>query len=50
MDTHNCGISTIQIQPDGACLLIAFNDTGHLPRHLLTFNALPIDHEESSEP
>lgn len=49
MDTHNCGISTIQIQPDGTCLLIAINDTGHLPRHLLTFNALP-DHEESSEP
>jgi len=49
MDTHNGGISIIQIQPDGACLLIAFNDTGHLPCHLLTFNALPIEHEESSK-
>ncbi len=40
MDTHNCGMSTIQIQPDGECLLLSFNDVGHLPAHLLTFNAL----------
>lgn len=35
MDTLNCGVSTIQIQPNGNCKLIAFNDTGHLPTHLL---------------
>lgn len=41
MDTHNCGVSTIQIHPNGDYKLIAFNDTGHLPAHLLTFKALP---------
>jgi len=41
MYPHNCGVSTIEIQPDGDCKLLAFNDTGHLPAHLLTFNALP---------
>ncbi|HRW09206.1 MAG TPA: histidine phosphatase family protein [Caldilineaceae bacterium] len=40
MYPHNCGVSIVQIQPDGDCKLIAFNDTGHLPTHLLTFNAL----------
>ena len=40
MYTYNCGVSELEIQPDGDCKLISFNGTGHLPAHLLTFNSL----------
>lgn len=40
MYTYNCGISTVQIQEDGACILISFNELGHLPEHLRTFAAV----------
>ncbi len=40
MNTHNGGLSIVQVQPDGECKLIAFNDTGHLPTTLLTFHTV----------
>lgn len=36
-DIHNCGLSEIRILPDGERLVIALNDTGHLPRQHRTF-------------
>lgn len=40
MHPYNGGVSTVQIQADGECKLISFNDIGHLPADLLSFTAL----------
>ncbi len=37
MDIHQCGISIVQIAPDGQTQLLAHNDTGHIPPRWLTF-------------
>lgn len=37
MDIHQCGISIVQIVDGGEAQLMAHNDTGHLPPHMLTF-------------
>lgn len=39
MYTYNCGVSEVQIQPEGECILISFNEMGHLPTDLRTFEA-----------
>jgi broad specificity phosphatase PhoE len=36
MDTHNGGVTTIRIRGDGRIRVVGFNDTGHLPPHLVT--------------
>ena len=36
MDMSNCGISVVQIKPDGRMVLVSHNDVGHLPRRLRT--------------
>lgn len=33
----NCGLSIVVIRPDGVARLLAFNDVGHLPRRMQTF-------------
>jgi broad specificity phosphatase PhoE len=37
MDIYQCGISIVQIAPDGQTQLIAHNDTGHIPPRWLTY-------------
>ncbi len=36
MNTHNCGITQVQIQSDGTIWLVSYNSAGHLPRRLIT--------------
>ncbi len=36
-DIHNCGLSEVQIFPDGIMILIGLNETGHIPRKWLTY-------------
>jgi len=36
-DIRNCGLSEIHIESDGVTMLIALNDTGHIPRRWLTY-------------
>ena len=36
MNSHNCGITQVQIQSDGAITLVSYNSAGHLPRRLIT--------------
>jgi serine/threonine-protein phosphatase PGAM5 len=36
-DIRNCGLSEVQIHSDGLMMLIALNDTGHIPRRWLTY-------------
>jgi probable phosphoglycerate mutase len=36
-DVNNCGLSEILVKPDGQVMLLALNDTGHLPAELKTF-------------
>lgn len=36
-DHNNCGLSLVQIYPDGVCQVMALNDTGHLPVAMKTF-------------
>ena len=36
-DIRNCGLSEIHIESDGLTMLIALNDTGHIPRRWLTY-------------
>lgn len=38
MISFNCGITRVAIDSSGNCLLIAYNDTGHLPPELRTNN------------
>jgi broad specificity phosphatase PhoE len=37
MATLNCAVSQVVITPDGRSTLVSYNDTGHLPPHLVTF-------------
>ena len=36
-DMRNCGLSEIHVHPDGVTMLIALNDTGHIPGRWLTY-------------
>jgi broad specificity phosphatase PhoE len=36
-DINQCGLSIVRVEPDGRRKLLTFNDTGHLPDHMLTF-------------
>jgi serine/threonine-protein phosphatase PGAM5 len=36
MGTTNCGITTIQVRPDGKLRLVSYSDFGHLPPRLQT--------------
>lgn len=36
MTTGNCGLTVVQIKPDGSMKLISFNDMGHIPPNLRT--------------
>ncbi len=36
MGTTNCGVTTIQVRPDGKLRLISYSDFGHLPPALQT--------------
>lgn len=36
LTTHNGGFTVIEARPDGRVRLVAFNDTGHLPKELVT--------------
>lgn len=38
MECHNCGITRVNIAPDGMTTLISFNDIGHLSANLRTDN------------
>jgi serine/threonine-protein phosphatase PGAM5 len=36
MGSHNCGVSVVAVRGDGTRSLLSYNDTGHLPPHLVT--------------
>ncbi|MGH2522771.1 MAG: histidine phosphatase family protein [Anaerolineales bacterium] len=36
-DIHHCGLSQVEIRPDGRVKLISHNDTGHLPESMRTY-------------
>lgn len=36
-DIRNCGLSEVRVLPDGRTMLLALNDTGHIPRQWLTY-------------
>jgi len=36
MTTGNCGLTVVQIKPDGSMKLVSFNDMGHIPPNLRT--------------
>ncbi|MDY7079606.1 MAG: histidine phosphatase family protein [Chloroflexota bacterium] len=36
MNSYNCGISEVRVEPDGLVSLVSYNDVGHLPYHLRT--------------
>lgn len=36
-DVNNCGISEVVIEENGNAILLAHNDTGHMPADMLTF-------------
>ncbi len=38
LGTHNCGISEVIIKNSGTMRLLSYNDTGHLPPHMVTHN------------
>lgn len=42
LETSNCSISTIRIEPDGNCKLESLNDVSHLPPELVTYNSVRV--------
>jgi len=36
MTTGNCGLTVVQIKPDGSMKLVSFNDMGHIPPNMRT--------------
>lgn len=36
LNTFNCGITEIAVDPNGSLWLVTYNDVGHLPRQLIT--------------
>lgn len=36
-DIRNCGLNEVRVLPDGRTMVLAINDTGHIPRQHLTY-------------
>lgn len=42
LETYNCSISVLEIDPHGNMILLSYNESGHLPEELKTQNLSPM--------